>query len=102
MRHEETGEGMTYTGYMVAIIEAARAEGAAAERARLDPYDPDHLVLLGRTTFSIQHPISEREHGLLFHCPLDTYLREGDGPPRPPGWYRVTPDGVWTETEAPK
>lgn len=54
--------------------------------------ETEHLVQVGLTNYTIQHPLRERAEGLLFECPVfpavsDTvHLKMGD-----PGLYRVGP-----------
>lgn len=65
--------------------------------------ESEHIVVLGATDFSAQHPLRERIDGDLFSCELGEYLSALDGPPRKPGRYRVTPrfgiGGRWTWQE---
>mgnify|MGYP000885609917 FL=1 len=49
----------------------------------------DHIVNLGDTSFSIQHPVRERRDGELFDCGLHAWLNRLTGPPRVGGRYRV-------------
>lgn len=51
--------------------------------------ESEHIVVLGESTFDIQHPIRERLDGELFDCGLHDHLRSLDGPPFHPGRYRV-------------
>ena len=62
-----------------------------------------HVVALRRTDFSIKHPLRERLDDALLDCPLHDDLEALDGPPHPPGTYRVSaiegsPHGGWTWT----
>ena len=50
---------------------------------------PTHTVVLTVEDFSMEHPLQERLDGELFDCPLHKWLSSLDGPPNPPGRYRV-------------
>lgn len=58
--------------------------------------ETEHVVVLGESTFDIQHPLRERLEGELFDCGLHARLRELSGPPFKPGRYRV----FWRDGEA--
>lgn len=61
----------------------------------------EHLVDVGPTSFSVQHPLRERLDGLLFDCDLHQWMTDLSGPPGRPGLYRVRDiDGRWTFGEA--
>jgi hypothetical protein len=63
----------------------------------LEDKETEHLVELGATSFSVQHPMRERLDGELFRCDVHERIAALDGPPREPGTYRVyVPDnGTW-------
>jgi len=52
--------------------------------------ETEHVVELGETTFTVRHPLRERLDDALMTCQLHEYLAQLDGPPAPPGRYRVT------------
>lgn len=52
--------------------------------------ETEHLVLLAPLDFTVQHPLRERLDGELFHCSMHAHIKAMDGPPHPPGTYRVT------------
>lgn len=76
-----------------AITCAARGCPApdAAHRVLSDPHVADHLVVLRRDLFAVQHPLSERAGGpdALADCDLHRFLAGGP-PPAAPGRYRAT------------
>lgn len=57
----------------------------------LEQNRPYHLVELEATTFSIQHPLSERLNGELFRCPVHAQISGAPRPPKP-GTFKVSPD----------
>lgn len=63
----------------------------AADRV-LDDRETEHIVLIGESSFSLQHPLRERGED-LFNCNMHERLSALDGPPAAPGRYRVTHDG---------
>jgi hypothetical protein len=49
-----------------------------------------HVVEFSESGFTVQHPLRERDRAELFDCGLHAELNEAlDGPPVPPGRYRV-------------
>ncbi len=91
------------------------ANGGHLTCARLDCPDPcaadrvladretEHIVVIGETSFNLQHPLRERGED-LFACDMHARLSALDGPPARPGRYRVTHDGDrfrWTPAPAP-
>lgn len=91
-------------GYVTCSWTKCPDPGAVADLL-LDHATPNHLVVLGPTSFSIQHPLRERLRGEMFHCPLHEYLNTLSGPPRLKGRYRVIEQGddpsrwLWLSTE---
>lgn len=77
-----------------ASAEAARAEVAAVTPViiadALGDHETEHIVQFEETTFSVQHPLSERLDGSLFDCPVHADISALAGPPVPPGRYRAT------------
>ena len=73
----------------------------------LDHATPNHIVVLGPTSFHILHPLRERLLGELFDCPLHEHLNNMSGPPRQTGRFRVIEQGehpsswLWIRTEPP-
>lgn len=62
----------------------------AAQRILTEHGTPNHAVEVGRTTFSIVHPLIERlDHQLLTDCPLEQWMNALSGPPVTPGRYVV-------------
>lgn len=55
----------------------------------LDDPEHEHVVEIGATSFSVQHPLRERLEGALFECALHSRLAALDGPPATVGRYRV-------------
>jgi len=56
----------------------------------------EHIVKIGHSDFTIQHPLCERLDFDLFQCPLAAYLANLNGRPVPPGRYRaVKSNGAW-------
>jgi len=69
----------------------------------LDDRETEHIVELGDSSFSVQHPLRERLNGDLFTCALHQWISDLPGPPRRPGRYRATPGTLdaWNFVEAP-
>lgn len=64
--------------------------------------ETEHIVLIGESSFNLQHPLRERGED-LFNCDMHARLSSLDGPPAKPGRYRVTHDGKrfhWTPVVA--
>ena len=59
--------------------------------------ETEHVVQLGEATFTVRHPLRERLDDALLTCDLADWIAACDGPPRPPGRWRVTPadNGSW-------
>lgn len=55
-----------------------------------DP-EREHIVELGDSVFTVQHPLRERVSDELLLCGLHQWLSDQAGPPAPPGRYRVLP-----------
>lgn len=55
----------------------------------LEERETEHLVQLGETSFTVQHPLRERLDADLWTCDVHRKIEELDGPPRQPGRYRV-------------
>ena len=94
-------------GYVTCSYGPCPEPGAVAD-ILADP-ETQHVVVLGPSTFSVQHPLRERLNGDLFRCDLHAKLTSLGGPPAVPGWYRVqwpagqalrnsdVRDLIWTE-----
>ena len=54
-----------------------------------DP-ETEHIVTLDHDDFAIKHPLRERIGDELLGCQLHISIAALDGPPAPPGTYRVT------------
>jgi len=65
--------------------------GAAADILSIP--ETEHIVQLGESTFTVQHPLRERLNGDLWGCRLHQHLGRSSGPPAIPGRYRVYVDG---------
>lgn len=69
--------------------------------------DSRHLVKIEKFTFSVQHPLRERLNSeSLFDCTVHQQIKAKNGPPMPPGLYRVTVAGNgsivgWEATDPP-
>lgn len=48
-----------------------------------------HVVVIGAVSFTVRHPLRERLRDELMSCDLHEWLSCLDGPPQPPGRYRV-------------
>ncbi|MFL6138820.1 MAG: DUF6085 family protein [Frankiaceae bacterium] len=58
--------------------------------------EPEHIVVLEATTFTVRHPLRERLRDELMECALHDWVASLDGPPRQLGRYRV----AWRGTPA--
>lgn len=68
----------------------------------LDDRETEHIVELHEDDFTIRHPLRERLDDELMTCDIHAQLRATDGPPRPPGRYRLTVRGrIWSWAEVP-
>lgn len=56
----------------------------------------EHVVWLGENSFTVRHPLRERLGDQLLTCQLHADIAAEDGPPLPPGKYRV-PAGYSTQ-----
>lgn len=74
-------------GYVTCSIDKCPDPGLASDI--LADGERHHIVVLEDETFSIQHPLRERKHGVLFDCGLHRHISDMPGPPRKPGKYRV-------------
>lgn len=67
----------------------------AAAQLLADP-ETEHVVVLGAKEFTVRHPLIERIDDALLSCDLHRHIAALDGPPHPPGRYRVRHDsGAW-------
>jgi hypothetical protein len=82
-------------GYITCSWVECRNPTAAADV--LDDGQVHHVVVLGKTTFTVRHPLRERLGDALMECDLHRRIAALDGPPRSPGRYTVMlfPDGRW-------
>lgn len=55
----------------------------------------EHIVNIGASDFSLQHPLRERLDGELFDCPLNRFLLSLSGPPAKPGRYVARYEQTW-------
>ncbi|WKN53792.1 DUF6085 family protein [Rhodococcus opacus] len=69
----------------------------------LDVRETEHIVTLRADEFTVRHPLRERVENELEECRFHRLLAALDGPPEPPGTYRVTvsASNVWTWERVP-
>ncbi len=77
----------------------------AAVDELLQDRETEHIVVLGESEFTVRHPLRERLDDELMTCDLHQRIARSDGPPEPPGRYRVTHEehptyGRWTWSPA--
>lgn len=75
------------TGTLVCCAELCTRPTAAAEL--LANLDIAHVVEIQTDDFTLRHPLAERLDDALFDCGLHAAIAASNGPPAPPGRYRV-------------
>lgn len=84
-------------GFVVCV--GADCPHATAPTVILSEAEPEHLVMFGRDSCTVRHPLRERIADQMMVCQLLTFCGES-GPPGPPGMYRATRAGDGWSFEA--
>jgi hypothetical protein len=82
------GQTLAAFGHRLTCVLAGCPRPTAAAELLADP-ETEHVVELGPDSFTVRHPIRERLDDALLRCDLDHWIRTCDGPPYPPGRFRV-------------